>query len=174
MATSAQGHSEFAARIHRIEARGTGITEMLTGDERQIIGARKALRQAKGTCTGWVVKTPLALAVGALSFVAAKFTTFSIGEIPEEFSHPDYILGGEVMLALALIFTCRLFFSLSHKTHMVLSLAGLVAMLGLMHNLVHLEPDLWAQVFSYDWVANVLASTKPNTAQFRDMVFTLG
>ena len=144
------------------------------GDERKVAGQGGMLRKVKWFCASCLLKAPLALAVGAASFVAAKFVTFKLGDLPEEFSNPDYILGGEVMLALTLIFVCRLFFNLSRKTHLILSLAGLVAMLGLMHNLVHMEPDLWSSAFSRDWVNDIRASTSPNTAQFRDMVLPLG
>lgn len=170
MATRAQGHADFTARVQRIETRGAGVSEVFNAN---ITLGQPRLAGSRFFCIGCLVKIPLALAVGALAFVVAQYVTFLIGDIPEEFSNPDYILAGQSLLALVLVFFARLFFSLTAKTHFVLSIAGLVAAMSLMHNLVHIAPEPWAMVFSNGWVNEMRATAAPGTLHFRGTTIPL-
>ena len=175
MATMAQGHAEFAARIQRIEARGGGVAEIFSGDDRSsFVGRPKARKAKSGSALSFVLKLPVALATGALSFVGAEYAVFAVGDLPEEFSNPDYVLAGQSVIALVLVFIARLFLSLTTKTHLLLSVLGIAAAMSLMHNLVHMAPGQFAGVFSQGWVDEIRATTQPNTLHFRNIDYPLG
>ena len=175
MAACAQGKAEFFERLQRIEKRGGGVNELFNVETPR--AARKRARKVRARAkTGGgfsIVKLPLALAVGVLSYLAAQYVTFRLGDLPPEFSNPDYILAGQALFAMALVFFARMFLSLTAKTHFVLSLVGLVAAMSLMHNLVHIAPETWAGIFSDGWVQEIRASTRPNTLHFRNIDYPL-
>ncbi|MDQ2088655.1 hypothetical protein [Marimonas arenosa] len=166
MAWTTQGKAEFAARVARIETRGGGVAEVFNADRRHARLQVHNPRRGPGIAA-WFLKLPLALTVGALSFVLAQYLTFRIGEIPEEFSDPDYILAAQSVVALLMVLFAKLFFNLNAKTHLLLCLAGLAAGISMSHNLVHIAPEPWAQVFSTGWVEEVRAQTRPGTLYFR-------
>lgn len=174
MAVASQGKHEFLDRIQRIEKRGVGVAEVFnvesTRTRRHIIGSKRPARQKTARKNRSLTKLLLALAIGALSFVVAQYATFRISDLPdlpEQFSNPDYVLIGQSGVALFLVFLCRMFFNLTAKTHMVLSVLGFAAAMSLMHNLVHLAPEPWAGVFSQGWVNELRSHTEMGTLYFR-------
>lgn len=173
MATIAQGKTEFSARLQRIEKRGAGVTETFNAQSpRSAVRRMRKVRGGAGRRLP-IMKLPLALSVGALSYLAALYGTFLIGDLPPEFSNPDYILAGQAAMSLFVVFVARMFFGLTAKTHFVLSLVGLAAAMSLMHNLVHMAPEPWAELFSPGWVNEILTSTKPDTLHFRNIDYPL-
>ena len=171
MATSAQGQTEFAARVSRIETRGAGVAEVFNGGGQSALQKQRGRKRHPGK--SGLIKVPLAFVSGAASFMVAEYATFRLGELPKELSDPDYILGGETALALAVFLIVRLIFELTGKMYFLLGLTGLVASITMMHNLVHMAPEIWAMAFSQEWVSELQSSTEPNTAMFRDIVIPL-
>lgn len=170
MAAIAQGRAEFSARVQRIETRGGGRCEVFNGEG--IVFQKKT--PAGPPLKVRLGKLVLALLIGAAAVFAAQYAIFALGDLPEEYNKPDYILGGKIALALVVMFAMRLFFNLNTKPQLALSVMGVALGLTAMHNLVHLAPEPWEVVFSPRWVAEMRASTAPGTLQFRGLVYPLG
>ncbi len=122
------------------------------------------------------IKYPLsfvgAFLIGMVSVFIARFVRFHTtgGGLTDE-------LGGELFLildgamALAIGFALRMAFNIHGKEHVMAKTAGILALGTTMHNLVHMQPELWAAMFSPEWVEEVTYFTDPNTIIFRGYSF---
>ncbi|WP_322865834.1 hypothetical protein U5922_006290 [Aquicoccus sp. G2-2] len=158
----ALGQDDFRARIGRIEKRGGGVCEIFNGD-----GAPRRLRHVNRKPRSRFLKVPFAFLLGALAFLIVQYITFALGQLPDEYNDPDYILGAQMVASVFLVLGFRLFFNLTTKPQFAMSLMGLVLAVTAMHNLVYAAPDYWSLVFSPGWVSDVRAHTEPGTLSFR-------
>ncbi len=150
----------FAARLQRIAAHAgntnatlhVGMADQLpqAALKRAVLG--KARPRAK---TSPVLAAPVALLSGALSWIWAQW------------SLPVLLQSSETWMALlaAAAFTLllRLVFGLRGPLMLAFQLIGLALAIVGIHNAVHLWPEVFATIFTPDWVQQVLDSTRPMT-----------
>lgn len=167
----AKGHTDFQDRLKRIEKKGAGRNEVFnTGRWTAETGGR-----AKRACRLCFLKLPLSFLVGFLSFTGGQYTLFRAGGLPPEYALPDYELVAQAGMALVITFAVRLFLNLTGKSQFVMSVLGIAASITLMHNLVHIAPAQWSELFSPQWVDQIRKGTEPGTLLFRgETLYRLG
>lgn len=103
----------------------------------------------------------LGLALGMLAFPAALLAMLhpAAGLDMTQATLPGGPLGAALALALITAFVI----GLRSPVALASTACGTIAMAAGFHNLVHLAPDLVAQVFPRDWVAATLAETQAGT-----------
>lgn len=171
-----QQQEQFHARIARIkDPRNTAWKDPETGlvVPKHIRAGKAAKPAPKRGIIGTPVSLVLALFCGALAVLVSRYVRFQLlGGEPGEMS-PDIALGLDVMMGLAAAFIFRELFRLQGKLQTMAQLAGIILMIGAMHNLVWIFPDAFASIFSPDWVVTVRDGTQPNSLVFRGQVFTM-
>lgn len=150
----------FAARLERIAAH-TGNTNatLHIGMADQLPQAalkRAVLGRAKPRQTpSSVLASPLALLSGAVAWVWAQWAL------------PVLLGATELWVALLAaavgLMLLRLVLGLKGPLMLALQLMGVAFAVFGMHNAVHVWPEVFASLFSPDWVQGVLASTTPMT-----------
>jgi hypothetical protein len=101
--------------------------------------------------------------IGALGVVAARLGRASLadGALTGSAAETMMMIDAGVGLGLAVIVTALV--RLHGKAAFAAQVAGVLAMLLLMHNLVHLAPTSFAMLFSAPWVVEVTATTAPGS-----------
>jgi hypothetical protein len=101
--------------------------------------------------------------IGALGVFAARLGRASLadGALTGSAADTMMMIDAGVGLGLAVIVTALV--RLHGKAAFAAQVAGVLAMLLLMHNLVHLAPTSFALLFSAPWVVEVTATTAPGS-----------
>lgn len=159
----------FQQRLQRI---GAGADNTIAGQGTHRTPAKRAKARMGGLMQA--LSYPMAFALGIASIILAKYVMYHMNGLPDPQADMDIQMAIDFGIASAVLFAFGIAFSMTSKTHMSCKLAGMwVATLG-MHNLVHLNPDLWTGLFARDWVQWVLTTTEPNTLLFRGLSIALG
>ena len=179
ISTTAQ-KNEFLARLNRIEKGiGSSKSTLYVGLDETIMADSKDSEKLKKQAAAVPVK-PLgvfgiliSLASGLLAVGAALYLRFLMtGEAgPQDNIDMTMALNGGVALAIAL-FT-------GFMLKMPLGRFGPVAAIGILagvvgfHNLVHLYPAQFAEMFSPVWVEQVVSATAANSIIWRGQTFVM-
>ena len=67
----------------------------------------------------------------------------------------------------------RIAMAVQGKDKLLMQTVGVWAGILGLHNLVHLQPDLFSMLFSPQWVSAVLAQAPFQSLMFRDLIVTL-
>jgi hypothetical protein len=112
----------------------------------------------------------LAVAMGALAAMVARFVHFQLtGAIGFNMS-ADMDFALDVLMAVAIAFLLRELVSLCAVRQMGAQFAGILLALITMHNVVHEIPGPFIRLFSPEWVQHVKETTEPGTLVFRGQV----
>lgn len=172
------GQASFQARIARINSGqvscmpAPGASDGTGGGW---ISPRSAGRMQRGarrsTATGPLA--PLwALVLGVLAFALAQLIGFHLLGLPDPEMTADMRMVLDGVGAMAVMTVLSLLVSAPSATF-IPRLSGIALAMCAMHNLVHIEPELFAQAFSPRWVEFVLASTEPGSILFRGVSYPL-
>ncbi|MBD3679334.1 MAG: hypothetical protein HUJ27_13180 [Rhodobacteraceae bacterium] len=84
-----------------------------------------------------------------------------------------YIFSKEIALAFGMSYMVKSMLDVEGRPYLVAQAAGIWVGAGTMHNLVHLYPDLFAMIYSREWIMMVLFGTEPNSVAllYRDVFF---
>lgn len=181
----AQGHADFAARINRIEKRGTGTR---AGARAQVNRLEEYAYQSAGVARkkpargGRFIAMMLAVVMGFISLVLAQLGVFHAGWEPDLFkSQYSPVPLGQADLEwinmglIALIFALTVGFMLRMRffASLVPLTLGIVLGLSSMHNLVHMAPEPFAKAFSPAWVSHTVNTTEPVSIRFRGVSYNI-
>jgi hypothetical protein len=114
----------------------------------------------------------IALAIGVMSYGVAAWMRFRLVGASTGSGNPMTEMGIRIGAALfvALVIGTALGFR-SRQMRAVMA-AGAVAATALFHNLVHMYPGHFAQVFSPDWVEVVTGSTRAQSVNWMGQSYT--
>ncbi|MDA7428834.1 hypothetical protein PGB28_10210 [Primorskyibacter aestuariivivens] len=125
-----------------------------------------------------------AFLLGVLSILLSRYTVYHLhglpNEVPKQFAGmvgdiamADLIMGVDVAIGGFILVAFALAFNLATREHMFCKFVGLWVATTMMHNLVHMYPEQWTTLFSWEWVDWVRSTTDPNSILFRGMSFKL-
>ena len=177
---SSNGQDAFKARLKKIERRGentVGQVYVGMGGSVSKTKAKTALRSSV-TPTGRKAKASfikrfcgflIAGLLGALAVLIVRFVLFKLlgvvspmqGDMMQMFGYEAGGAAGIALLLAVVLGTLR-------KMQFLALALGLVLSLGLTHNLVHMQPDLFARAFSPEWVAMVQDTSVPRSIVLLD------
>jgi hypothetical protein len=167
------GKDDFTARLARIHA-GTGHTKatLFMGlDETVNVPLGKLLVRPKTEevthdGTGWLGLS-VALVLGAAATIAAMLVQYHVLGKPAPDVPQDMVLAIRIVMALAIGYGLGLVLRLVSFEALMAQALGVLAVVTLLHNAVHLAPEPFAKAFSSSWVQEIMASTEFRTAVFR-------
>ncbi|MGH1329409.1 MAG: hypothetical protein ACRBBK_00870 [Paracoccaceae bacterium] len=179
----------FQERLGRIEKGGAntmGTVYIGSDDDLQKI-VRKRAKNGRTRRFSLLISLltpftyPLAALLGALAVLIAQFGLHKLqiladmaqNELLNTILHSPALIVGMITLCLIIAYLLRLIFCPNSFLHMGFRLAGMIAMLGMWHNLVHLQPDLFAHAFTQDWISQTTASLPANTFAIQAFVYEL-
>ena len=116
----------------------------------------------------WIITAVL---IGAGAVVLSRLARYYVtgGGLAGE--NADIVMVVDGVFALAIVIALRRLLSVNGFTIRLAKAIGVLAMIGLMHALVHEAPKPFAKVFSQVWVDDVVATTNPRSVLFLSRAF---
>ena len=113
--------------------------------------------------------------MGGMAAVIARALRYQIsGQISGTVTpNADFDLALDVIFAIVIAFVLREAVSLSAVKRMGAQCAGILLAMATMHNVVHHMPDMFARLFSTQWVEHVMQTTEPGTLNFRGQSYKI-
>jgi hypothetical protein len=185
MGVDAAQHRAFQARVQRIEKRGPVLQIAPIGPAEDQKPSRKLRRQRiKETKPVSLRKrgNPLIFLVaflfGCLAVALARYGRAAF--LDNELIGAG-LIGSQPGLAMLADFAAALVFAIVLKAvlgtrnpqFMSAQVIGAGVMVLAMHNLVHLDPDLWSLAFPKAWVNEVVVTTQPHSILIKGISFQL-
>ena len=179
MSHAAAQKSEFQNRLKRIAAGGPNTLGQvyvgITGED----GPQKVYRERAPflSVLKSVILFPFAVAgaftIGLIAVIVARFIRVMAygGVLAGE--NADMLMIIDAGIALVAASLLRWMFRFQGRGMGWVSAVGIVAMVCLMHNLVHMEPDIFAIAFPAEWVEGVLRTTQIDTVLVRGVFFPI-
>lgn len=188
MTNSKVQQQAFQARLNRIrEKQGQPPLPSQAQREAQLAAeAAAAIPQPKAKGTKPVSPIPSvwenlgypmsilgAFLLGMLAVFAARYARFHImgGSMVGEDADIAMMIDGGLAMGVGFLF--RSMFNFQAKEFVTAKTFGIVAMICVMHNLVHWAPEAFAVLFDVDYVLLTLEMTEPNSILFRGVSFVL-
>ncbi|MEM9740844.1 MAG: hypothetical protein AAF829_13365 [Pseudomonadota bacterium] len=111
---------------------------------------------------------PVSIVLGLLAVLAVRLVLYHYTGTAMLSDEPDLTMAKETGAALILAATLFLIFPFGGglKYKLAQAIAVVVAITG-MHNLVHSAPGVFSLIFSPEWTAEVVETTKPASVLFR-------
>ncbi|WP_323764182.1 hypothetical protein [Marinovum sp.] len=172
-----QGQASFQARIARINSGKVscmpqpGVSDG-TGSCWVSPRAAGQMRRKTRSAAAHPLAPFWALFLGLLAFVLSQLAGFHLLDLPDPEMTADMHLVLDAVGAMAVLTALSMLFSAPSGT-LVIRLAGIALAMCTMHNLVHMQPELFAQVFSARWVEDVRSATAPGSILFRGVSYPL-
>jgi hypothetical protein len=162
-------HSEFAARIARIEQGiGSARTTLYVGpdDTYQVVfgHARHAKRSAVPRAfanVGYPLTILVAFTVGVLANLCVRWISFYSDLPPPTSETIDYIMVMDFVIGMMASSIIGVFLRFGIRDYLGLRIAGILAGMVGLHNLVHLFPMAFERMFSPAWVGVMIGNTEP-------------
>ncbi|MCR8723706.1 hypothetical protein [Frigidibacter sp. ROC022] len=151
----------FHDRLARVEKRA----------EQNLQEMRKRRARMRSRKTG-LFSNVFAILSGGLAVVASRLFRADFFDAGLTGSGAQEAMINDALLALAVALLVKMLFRLNLRQFLFLQTAGAAAMLLGMHNLVHMAPDIFAEIFPQQWVSAVLVETEPNSLLIRGASLT--
>jgi hypothetical protein len=171
-------HSDFAARVKRIE-RATaeakqllyvGMDEVYVMPRRErkakVGGARALLQNAM-----YPVSMVLAVGLGYVAHSIGQILRYYIQGMPDPKANQDVEMVVQVILGLTIAICIGNLIKLRSSTHTLLMTLGAVLGLLMMHNAVHAYPEAFKLMTSALWVNEIVSHTSPHSIMWRGISF---
>ncbi|WP_417526081.1 hypothetical protein [Marinovum sp.] len=174
---STQGQASFHARIARINSGqvscmpqpgvsdGTGTAWVSPAKVARLKGSRAPAARSHPLAMIW------AFVLGALAYALSQAAGFHFLGLPDPSMTPDIRMALDGAGAMAVLAVLAVVFSAPTKLLVAVRLLGIAAAMGMMHNLVHLYPEVFEMAFSGKWVNTVRSTTEPMSILFRGESF---
>lgn len=168
-------HFEFAARLSRIESGvGSSKSTLYVGPEESYVvsyprrgrGQGGGLRDAVANAT-YPLTIIFAFLVGVLANIGTRMISFLSNAAAPTADNIDYLLVMDFVIAMMLSSIIGVIFRIGIKDYIGIRIAGVIAAMIGLHNLVHLYPQKFEMVFSPVWVGIVINNTEPNSLLVR-------
>jgi hypothetical protein len=165
--------AEFAARLSRIEDKAAtrSVTFFVGQDETHVI-ERSPRRRAASRKGPSAMALPLAFTLGCLAYAAGLYARFRLDDsLPALDPQRDMLVS--LLAGLCIVFLIGQMDGLDRSRLRFAKVVGVLVSALAFHNLVHVYPSTFAEVFSDQWVASVIETTSPASIawQGRSIVF---
>ncbi len=168
--------AEFQARIARINA-GQGYTKstvyvgMDTAFSYMPPNRRKAGLGFSVPNAGQALSFPLAMLVGFLCHGVERYADFRVFGLPDIKALTDVQMAKMAAIAFAMTLLVTHVMGLRDRELLLAKVLGVAAGMLFFHNLVHARPDVFEQIYSPNWVGQVMASTESGSLNWGDVSF---
>jgi hypothetical protein len=169
-----QNHSDFAARIARIETGAASSTQLLYvgADEVYKVPLRvRKVQQSGGAALfqkiGALFEMGFALILGAASHGAGQIVNFIIHGVVPPHANPDMDMLLQFVTGFLVATILGQMAGLRWKSRVLCKAIGVGCGLVLFHNAVHQFPSLFEAVTSPAWVDQILAHTQAQSVLWR-------
>lgn len=184
-------HQEFLNRLGRVARAPQNGVSMIGPAQSQNVGRNHRLTQmlqrhksqgVHGRPMGeprlkvtQIISYVIAFGMGGMAAVIARALRYQIsGQISGTVTpNADFDLALDVIFAIVIAFVLREAVSLSAVKRMGAQCAGILLAMATMHNVVHHMPDMFARLFSTQWVEHVMQTTEPGTLNFRGQSYKI-
>ncbi|MDD9923154.1 MAG: hypothetical protein OXQ92_12895 [Boseongicola sp.] len=112
-----------------------------------------------------------AAALGMLAVFAARYVRFHLFGGTMAGDDPDFTMIIDAGIAMACAFALFAMLRFSDKSMKTAQTFGIVFMIGVMHNMVHVAPGLFSTLFSEEWTEDIIAYSEPGSIYFRGNYF---
>ena len=174
MNTISQGHSEFAARIARIESGAATYRQLLFVGMDEVYQVPLRVRKIRESSAKALVRNAiypvslvLALVLGAVSQGLGQIARYHIQGLPDLNANPDIEMAVQVVLGFAIAMVLGYLMGLRSNQLATLKIIGVVLGILLFHNAVHAYPELFAIPTSKIWVNQIVANTLAHSILWR-------
>ncbi|MBC7479814.1 MAG: hypothetical protein H7317_17270 [Pseudorhodobacter sp.] len=178
MGSISSNHSDFAARVARIEKNTAEARQLLFVGVDEVyslpLRARKAhVSGLRAVLTNALYPASMVAAVvlGVVSHGIGQILRYHAQGLPELKANPDIEMLGQVILGIVIAVALGYVFRLQARSLMTLKSAGVVIGVLFLHNAVHLYPRLFAQMTSAVWVNQMVSHTLPHSMLWRGISF---
>ncbi|MEE9427765.1 MAG: hypothetical protein V3V25_06405 [Paracoccaceae bacterium] len=172
MQTGIAQKQQFQDRLQRVAAGGAntlghvycGITVPESKPERKKswLSRDKPEKQARSGAS-LPVSLITGLIIGASAVLLSRFLRFKLTGGSIAGNDADITMVTDIVVAITIAILLRIIFRFKSKIHGVAKLTGVTATVLLMHNVVHVAPGIFEQVYSPNWVKQVVANTQANS-----------
>lgn len=178
--TTANQKNEFLARLARIEAgigssKSTlyvGVDGTVMADSRQSAKLQKQAVAAPAKPLG-IFGALLSVVFGIFALGLTLYLRFSMTGETGPLNNSDFAILQNGGIALAIALVCGFMVKMPMVKFAAATLCGVMVGLVGFHNLVHVYPTEFAQVFSPVWVEQVVSSTPANSIIWRGESYVL-
>ncbi|MBC7739080.1 MAG: hypothetical protein H7245_18140 [Candidatus Saccharibacteria bacterium] len=171
-------HTDFAARVARVENNLAGARQLLFVGVDEVYSMPRRERKARVSGVRTLLNNALypvsmvaAVILGAVSHCIGQIARFHVQGVPDLDANPDIEMLKQVILGIVIAIALGYVFRLQSRSFMTLKSSGVVIGVLFMHNLVHLYPRLFAQMTSALWVNQVVSHTSPYSMLWRGISF---
>jgi hypothetical protein len=172
----AQQQQSFNERLRRIEKGGRYTAQhVYCGPEEEVAslqaggkriklasGGSSAMGGFLGGVIGRLIAAPMSIVLGLLAVVAARVIRVSFfgGSLAGE--NAAQMFAYDMGIAVALVLILRRLFRFNGNFQWLTVFAMALALFG-MHNVVHTNPEMFATLFTQEWVQGVVSTTREGT-----------
>jgi hypothetical protein len=166
---------EFAERLSRIESGiGSAKTTLYVGpdDTYQVVfgrRGRKQKRRVRGTFgnMAYPLTIVLAVMVGVMGNLCSRWLSFYSDMPPPTADTIDYVMVMDFVIAMMASSILGVFCRFGIRDYIGLRIAGILGGMVGLHNLVHLYPARFEQLFSPAWVGTLMGNTEASSLLIR-------
>ncbi len=154
---------EFAERLSRIEAKAAtrSVTFFVGLDETHVIERSPRGRPASRSRPS-PMALPLAFTLGCAAYAAGLYARFRLDEaVPVLDPQRDMLVS--LLAGLAIAYMIGQMDGLDRSRLRFAKVVGVLVSALAFHNLVHVYPSTFAEMFSDQWVASVIETTAPGS-----------
>jgi hypothetical protein len=173
-----QNHSDFAARVARIERQSAASVQLLFVGVDEVYAMPRGNRKPKASRGQrflgnllYPVSMVSAVVLGAVSHMAGQVMRFHVQGLPDLNANPDIEMLLQICLGIAISMVLGYALGFSSRTFLSLKSAGVVVGVLFGHNAVHLVPKLFAALTSEMWVNLVIRTTEARSMVWRGINF---
>ena len=172
--------NEFLSRLSRIESGvGSSKSTLYVGIDGTIMASSKDNAKLKKQAVLIPAKPMgifggiVSVAFGVIALGIALFLRFSMTGQAGPLDNSDFLMAQNGGVALAIALFCGYMVKMPMLKYAPICAVGVLAGLVGYHNLVHVYPTEFAQMFSPVWVEQVVSATAPNSIIWRGETFVL-
>ena len=178
MPAISQNHSDFAARVARVEQNIADARQLLWVGVDEVYSVPRRERKARlggikalARNAGYPLSMVAAVTLGAVSHAIGQVGRYHVQGLPDLNANPDIETLIQIIVGTAIAIALGYVFGLQSKNFMTLKSTGAVIGVLFLHNAVHLCPKLFAALTSPMWVNQVVSHTRVGSMLWRGISF---
>jgi hypothetical protein len=169
-----QNHTEFAARLARIEKNISSARQLLFVGVDEVYSMPRRDRKprvSRGRALLGRLLSPLgyvaALAVGAVAHGVGQVLRFHVQGLADLNANPDVDMMVQTVLGLAIALVAGFALGMKSKIATTLKAVGVLCGVLFFHNAVHMWPQRFVALTSEEWVGQIVSHTTEFSVMWR-------
>lgn len=163
--------NEFKERLERIGAGSVPVNEITHSTPQKRRVPKSSRRNDFLENTRYPMKVLIVFLIGMLSVIISRYMRFHISGVSVSGEDIYVMTMIDSFLSMGVSFLFRIVITFEKPIYFTANTCGIFFMIVFMHNFVHMMPAFWSEMFSYQWVRHVVATTEPNSFLFLGFSF---